>query len=174
MIDKRSNIQWSVWANQTIYFGGITLLLGGIIGIVGSVYNVSFVFWLPIGIYGIIFGLCITVLEYPRGKKVKGHSVPRFKQEFISGVVDKLSYAKNFNFRSLFYFVVSIPACLIAPTFLGAVCIIFGCAIYVLAACCGEVWSPITEYSKPSVQIQYLHVPPSRPPPRIPVNRIKS
>lgn len=165
MVDSERSMQWSLWGNQTTFFGAIILLAGGIIAVIGSVYNSIFLFWLPIGIYGLIFGLFISILEYPRGKKVKGHSVPRFKQDFLSNILDQVSYLKSFYYRSFLYFVISLPACLITPTFLGAVCILCGCFIYAFAARRGEVWNAINIYES-IPKSNRLHVPPSRPPPR--------
>ena len=141
------------------------MLIGAVIGIIGGVLE-NFLFWYEIGVYGLIFSILITIVEYPRGKKIKGRSQARFAQEFVSVLVDKLPVTKNYYYRVLIYFVVCIPACLIPPTFFGAVCIILGCVIYVIAGRNGETWIPIDMLNKSKAK--NLHVPPSRPPPRLP------
>ena len=166
MTDHASRIiQWDVWGNETTLLGGLTLLIGAIIGIIGGVQEERFRFWFPMGIYGLIFGLMISIIEYPRGRKMKGHSVPRFAQIILSNLIVKIPFLKNYYYRVLVYVVVCIPACLITPTFLGAVCVFFGCMIYTVAAKKGETWHPIKLTSK---ERSNVNVPPSYPPPRLP------
>ena len=168
-LNSSNSVQWSMWANETVYYGSLTLLIGGIVGVIGGVYHPQFLFWFPIGIYGLVFGLIICIIEYPRGKKVKGHSVHRLGQEPLSQCIDKLSFLKSYYHRAFSYFVVCIPACLIPPTFFGAVCVLFGCIIYVSAASKHETWKPIEQpRSQPQGTASTLQVPPSRPPPRLP------
>ena len=167
MTDHASRtIQWDVWGNETTLLGGWMLLIGAIIGLIGGIIEKQFLFWLPMGIYGLLVGLIISFIEYPRGRKMKGHSVPRYAQVEISKLVDKLPLIKNYYHRVFIYFVVCIPACLIIPTILGAMCVFFGCAIYLVAARKGENWQPIKLISKK--QSNNLNLPPSYPPPRLP------
>ena len=166
---KSRSIQWAMWANECCLFGALSMCLGGIIGLVGGLVE-GFLFWFPVGIYGIVFGLLIFTLEYARGKKFSGKSIPRRNQNTLSNFNDKFSFLKNYYARSTIYLMVSIPAGLIAPTFLGTAGVLAGAGIYIGAAANGETWQPIKEASRPAEQPNFPPrlEPPSQPPPRLP------
>ena len=168
MSGKVRNIQWAAWGNETTLLGSYTLLLGGIIGIVGGLVE-QFLYWLPIGIYGVVVGLLVSLLEYPRGKKLTGKSVSREHQDPLTKVVVALRFPKSYVARSIIYTAVSLPAGLVVPTVLGAVCILAGAGIYGGAAAHGEKWEPIeSRSSAPVTSGSSVTAPPSQPPPRLP------
>nr|CAB3235194.1 cytochrome b-245 light chain [Phallusia mammillata] len=170
------SIQWAMWANETVLLGANVLVLGGMIGIVGGLVPASapFQFWLPIGIYGIVIGLLISTLEYPRGKKNKGNTVTRSYQDCFSKLVSHLPLVSNYYVRACAYFIMAIPGGLVVPTLLGTVFIIVGCGIYMGAACHGESWQEVKPWSAPIPQQQQPNFsqPPAQPPPRLPQNRM--
>ncbi|XP_002119402.2 cytochrome b-245 light chain isoform X2 [Ciona intestinalis] len=137
------SIQWGMWANETALLGSYVLTLGGIIGIVGGLLK-NFMFWLPIGIYGVVFGILVGLLEYPRGKKNKGNTLTRR---------------------------VCIPGIISVPTFLGSVCVIVGSGIYLGAALHKERWNPIEARPQVPSTSSDITQPPSQPPPRLPQNK---
>jgi len=162
-------IQWAMWGNESTLLGASSLVAGGIIAIVGGLVE-SFLYWLPVGIYGLVLGILITLVEYPRGKKSKGKSVPREHQGGLTTMVDKIAFIKNYYARSVIYIIVSLPAGLIAPTLLGAVGTLAGAGIYFGAAAHGEKWEPIEE-KPPTTNVPTAAgriQPPSQPPPRLP------
>ncbi|CAK8685017.1 unnamed protein product [Clavelina lepadiformis] len=163
---KRS-IQWGIWGNETALLGAYVLTIGGVIGIVGGVTQ-NFLFWLPIGIYGLIFGILMSFLEYPRGKKSKGNTVTRWHQSCFSSMVSKLPVVSNYYYRAFIYFVVCLPTLIIVPTFLGSACVMIGCGIYFGAAAHGESWSPVVPRSQPQRTGGNVSEPPAQPPPRLP------
>ena len=171
MPDTKSTrcIQWAMWGNESSLLGASSLVAGGIIAIVGGLVE-SFLYWLPVGIYGLLLGLLITIVEYPRGKKSKGKSVPRDHQGGLTTIVNKIAFVKNYYARSIIYIIVALPAGLIAPTLLGAVGMLAGAAIYMGAAAHGEKWEAIVETPPTSnVPAAAARVqPPSQPPPRLP------
>ena len=163
-------IQWAMWGNESALLGACSLIPGGIIGIVGGLVEPNFLYWLYVGIYGLVAGLLISVVEYPRGKKNKGKSVPREHQGVLTTLVDKTVIMKNLYVRSIAYVFLAVPAGLIAPTLLGAVGVLAGAGIYFGAAIHGEKWEPIVE-SLPTNNVQAAAAraqPPSQPPPRLP------
>ena len=166
---KYRSIQWAMWGNESALLGASSLVVGGIIGVVGGVLE-NFLFWTPVGVYGFVLGVFISVIEYPRGKKSKGKSVPRAHQSGLTKFVDKVPLTKNYYARSFIYLVVCLPAGLIAPTLLGAVSVLAGAGIYLGAAAHGEKWEPIMESPPPSNNAAAAprSQPPSQPPPRLP------
>lgn len=171
MTNTPRNIQWSAWGNETTLLGAYILFLGGIISIIGGIVE-QYLYWLPIGIYGIVLGLFVSAVEYPRGKKMKGKSVTRDHQESLTRFVAALRFPKSYYARSLFYLVIALPAGLVVPTVLGAVCILAGAGIYFGAATHGEKWEPIGSPSSGSAPSKSTSpptlAPPSQPPPRLP------
>nr|XP_002119312.1 cytochrome b-245 light chain isoform X1 [Ciona intestinalis] len=164
------SIQWGMWANETALLGSYVLTLGGIIGIVGGLLK-NFMFWLPIGIYGVVFGILVGLLEYPRGKKNKGNTLLRSGQSCFSTMVNKLPFVSSYYFRAIAYFIVCIPGIISVPTFLGSVCVIVGSGIYLGAALHKERWNPIESRPQVPSTSNDITQPPSQPPPRLPQNK---
>uniref|UniRef100_H2YG10 Cytochrome b-245 light chain n=1 Tax=Ciona savignyi TaxID=51511 RepID=H2YG10_CIOSA len=158
-----------MWANETALLGSSVLSIGGIIGIMGGLLK-NFMFWLPIGIYGLIFGIILVILEYPRGRKNKGNTAERRFQSCTATLLTKLPFVDNYYFRAIAYFIVCIPSAIIVPTLLGSVFVIIGSGIYLGAACHNEKWAPVSARTEVRSQSADVTQPPSRPPPRLPQN----
>lgn len=170
MTSNDRNIQWAMWANENAFLGSWVLILGGIVGVIGGAIE-AFEFWIPVGIYGIVAGLLLLALEYPRGKKKKGNTVTRAHQEIFSRINYKLGVVtRNYFIRAVILFLFCLPAGVIVPTFFGGFCLLFASLVYLAAAFRKEEWMPIGIDLGPKTlqKKESISSPPSVPPPRLP------
>ncbi|XP_039262502.1 cytochrome b-245 light chain-like [Styela clava] len=166
--EKQRSIQWSMWANETALMGAWIVVLGGIVGIIGGAVE-EFQYWLPFGIYSLVFGLLVVMLEYPRGKKNKGNTVTRSHQEIFTKINHKMyKFTRSYYIRALVLFLVCLPAGVIVPTFFGAFCLLSASIIYLVAAIRNEEWTPVGIQLDRAQRIDTISSPPSKPPPRLP------
>jgi len=165
------SIQWEMWANETAYFASLLMLIGGAIGVAGSLVD-DLDYWLEIGVYAIILGFLILLIEYPRSKKKKGRSLERRYQQHISKATSWCGILNKYLVRCCLYFLFSIPAILILPTFLGGITVITSCGIYLKAHLSGESFVAIEKQNTEKTQIlQGVTTTPSKPPPRLPPSK---
>lgn len=164
------NIQWSMWANELALCSAVVVFLGGIVGVIGGAV-VEFQYWIPFGVYGIVFGTVVCLFEYPRGKKPKGNTVPRNHQEKLTEMNVKLyKVMKNYYVRSAMLLIICAPAGVIVPTFYGAFGLFIASIVYLVAAVKKEEWNPIGVklQGRAPTRKDTTMVPPSKPPPRLP------
>lgn len=167
--DARS-IQWSMWANEMALCAAVVIFLGGIVGVIGGAV-VSFQYWIPFGIYGIVFGIVVSMFEYPRGKKNKGNTAERSYQKFLTEMNVKIYVlTKNYYIRAVALFLICIPAGVIVPTFFGAFGLLLASIVYLVAAFRDEEWKPVGVNLPGStpVRADTTMLPPNKPPPRLP------
>ncbi|KAL5021528.1 hypothetical protein ScPMuIL_000683 [Solemya velum] len=161
-------IEWAMWANEQAIASAAITFLGGIIGIAGMFKNWQF------SIYAVAAGFLIFVFEYPRGKRLSGHTIERKFQRPIAKVVSCCGpLGRNYYVRFVLYLVMCVPCCFILPTVLGGVCLIITSAIYFAAAIKGEQWVPVGLGTTEKLQAKRLQSlrPPQRPPPRGPIQQ---
>ncbi|ESO90337.1 hypothetical protein LOTGIDRAFT_86582, partial [Lottia gigantea] len=155
-------IEWAMWANEQAIASSAVVLLGGIIAVAGQFPN-----W-PFGAYGIVAGILVALLEYPRSKRQNGKCVERKFQRPLSRVVQCCGLiTRNYFVRFVFYLLLTVPCCFILPTLLGGMCFFITSIIYFVAAIKGEEWKPVLEDYKPSQGPTVIEAP-RHPPPRHP------
>ncbi|CAH1778606.1 unnamed protein product [Owenia fusiformis] len=158
-------IEWAMWANEQAIASSFIVFVGGITAIAGQFSNWGF------GVYAVLAGLLILLLEYPRGKRVKGNTMERKYQIYLTKLVDKLGpVSSNYFVRFVIHLLLCVPCCFILPTVLGGMCLIITSAIYFVAALKGEQWKPVGLKSNKEVAVPTVATsqPPSQPPPRAP------
>ncbi|XP_050397549.1 cytochrome b-245 light chain isoform X2 [Patella vulgata] len=128
-------IEWAMWANEQALATSAVVILGGVIAVAGQFKNWQF------GVYGIVVGVLVLILEYPRGARKNGKCLER---KF------------------------TVPCCFILPTLLGGMCFFITSAIYFTAAIKGEEWKPVLEDITKRKQGPTVIEPPRHPPPRHP------
>ncbi|XP_006824739.1 cytochrome b-245 light chain-like [Saccoglossus kowalevskii] len=152
-------IEWAMWANEQALASGAIICVGGIIGVNG------FTGW-EFGVYAIIAGFLICILEYPRSRRVKGSTIERTFQRILNPVMTVGgTVTQNYYVRFVTYMIACVPCAFLLPTLLGGMCLFIASLIYFKAAFAGEYWKPVgVETRKRTITTK----PPSRPPPRPP------
>eukprot|EP00051_Salpingoeca_urceolata_P027647 m.482546 g.482546 ORF g.482546 m.482546 type:complete len:288 (-) comp22576_c0_seq1:211-1074(-) len=161
---QRTKIEWAMFANVLgVTFGGL-LVIGGVIS-----QTEEFDFQ-RIGIFSMAAGAFVFLIEYPRGKRQRGRTIPRRFQHYVTPLVEKTGpLASNYFLRALVWIGASVPQffslALIIPGIVGAVC----ATVYFYAAFRGEQWVPLAapkeDTPKPAGRILEA---PKRAPPRLP------
>ncbi|XP_021352720.1 cytochrome b-245 light chain-like [Mizuhopecten yessoensis] len=157
-------IEWAMWANEQAIASAFILISGGAIGVAGF-----FKGW-EIGIYGIVAGIFVLMIEYPRGKRKTGHSTQeRTFQRPLSRLLNCCGpVTRNYFVRFIIYLVLCVPACFILATLLGGVCLFITSMIYMVAAFRGEEWLAVGLEEKEADPVRELKSfkRPVKPPPR--------
>ncbi|BFZ00192.1 hypothetical protein BsWGS_03231 [Bradybaena similaris] len=152
-------IEWAMWANENAIASSCVVILGGILAICGQ-----FALW-QIGVYSIIIGVIMLLLEYPRGKRQSGKSRGRKFQFPLSVLVSKARLlTRTYLIRFIVYLIISVPCCFILPTLLGALCYMTTSCIYLVAGIRGEEWTPIGREATQQGPAVFEEI--RRPPPR--------
>ncbi|XP_070574128.1 cytochrome b-245 light chain-like [Ptychodera flava] len=158
-------IEWAMWANEQALASSLIMLTGGIIGVNG------FDGW-EYGVYTIIAGVLICLLEYPRSKRVKGTTIERKFQRLWNPLMIKCGpVTQNYYFRFVGYMIACVPCVFLLPTLLGGMCLFIASIIYFKAAFGGEHWKPVGDQIRKKTLTTR---PPSRPPPRPPVQKSRA
>ncbi|XP_039082470.1 cytochrome b-245 light chain [Hyaena hyaena] len=145
------------------------LIMGGTVATAGQ-----FAKWF-FGVYSIVAGVFVCLLEYPRGKRRKGSTMERCGQKYLTQVVKVLGpLSRNYYVRAVLHLGLSVPAGFLLATLLGTACLAIASSIYLLAAFHGEQWTPIESKPKERPQVGgTIKQPPSNPPPRPPAEARK-
>ncbi|KFM61332.1 Cytochrome b-245 light chain, partial [Stegodyphus mimosarum] len=131
-------LEWGIFANEFALTSSYAMIVGGIT----SVSN-EFPRW-EIGIYSLIAGILVFLLEYPRGYRKDIRSLERRFQKYIVPYIVALGfYGRNFYVRFVLYLCLSVPCFFLLPTFIGGACIITASLIYLKAALSGFEWHPM-------------------------------
>ncbi|XP_077982781.1 cytochrome b-245 light chain-like isoform X2 [Glandiceps talaboti] len=92
-------IEWAMWANEQALASSLIMLSGGIIGVNG------FDGW-EYGVYAIIAGTLITLLEYPRSRRSKGTTIERKFQRILNPLMTKCGpVTQNYYVRFVAYMI---------------------------------------------------------------------
>ncbi|CAD5111242.1 DgyrCDS570 [Dimorphilus gyrociliatus] len=142
-------MEWSMWANEQSVLSASLIFIGGIVGVAGKFSNWQFAAAL------IPLSAILTIIEYPRGKRLKGRTKERLYQSYLGKILDKLGW------------LIIIPSCFLLPTIMGGLCLLFGSILYLIGAFKGESWKCVSHESGERT----LVLQPSRPAPRGPVMR---
>ena len=161
------NNQWSSFANQHAFVSSACLLLGGLISLIGRFK------WWPIGIYSIIIGCVILLIEYPRSGRPKTNSnLPqssshaRAYQHFLTNIYTKLGFLySNYFPRFLLYLLLSIPCLLTLSTIIPALNLLITSGLYLLSNIRKEKWTEIQNKEEIYRNVTIIQAP-ERPPPR--------
>ncbi|XP_037672199.1 cytochrome b-245 light chain [Choloepus didactylus] len=157
-------IEWAMWANEQALASGLILITGGIVATAGQFTQWYF------GVYSIVAGVFVCLLEYPRGRRKKGSTMERCGQKYMTKVVKMFGpFTRNYYIRALVHLGLSVPAGFLLATILGTACLAIASGIYLLAAVRGEQWLPIERKPQERPQVGgTIKQPPSQPPPRPP------
>ncbi|KAK6185835.1 hypothetical protein SNE40_007981 [Patella caerulea] len=156
-------IEWAMWANEQALATSAVVVLGGIIAVAGQFKNWQF------GVYGIVVGILVFILEYPRGERKNGKCLERkFQRPLTKFVQCGGLLTRNYFVRFVLYLIFTVPCCFILPTLLGGMCFFITSAIYFTAAIKGEEWKPVLEDVTERKQGPTVIEPPRHPPPRHP------
>ncbi|XP_013779081.1 cytochrome b-245 light chain-like isoform X1 [Limulus polyphemus] len=140
-------MEWAVWANEQTLASSYILIIGASVGLCGI-----FDKW-GIAVFGLITGIGVLFIEFPRGLNKKGQTKKRRLQECIVLYVSATGpLARNYYVRFCVYMCLAMPCCFMLPTFLGGMCLFMGAFIYLMAAVNGESWKPGVE-KKPETQL---------------------
>ncbi|XP_033753856.1 cytochrome b-245 light chain-like [Pecten maximus] len=157
-------IEWAMWANEQAVASAFILISGGAIGVAGLFKGWEF------GIYGIIAGILVLVIEYPRGKRKTGHSTQERKwQRPMSRFLNCCGpVTRNYFVRFIMHLILCVPACFTLATLLGGVCLFITSMIYMVAAFRGEEWIAVGLEVKEEDPVRELKSfkQPRKPPPR--------
>lgn len=159
-------IEWAMWANEQALAAGLILVTGGIVAVAGQFKNWYF------AAYAIAAGVFVCLLEYPRGKRIKGSTMQRCGQQYFTAVVKVFGpLTRNYYIRAFLHASLAVPAGFLLATILGTVCLAIASGIYLLAAIRGEEWNPIEARPQERPQVgATIKYPPTNPPPRPPVD----
>eukprot|EP00056_Hartaetosiga_gracilis_P002034 m.49981 g.49981 ORF g.49981 m.49981 type:complete len:218 (+) comp10879_c0_seq3:159-812(+) len=159
-------IHWSLLANELGVYGGLLALVGGILALGSDFERIEFAYF-SLGV-----SLPILIVEWPRSRRPKGRTLPRFKQEYFAPIVRVLGpVAQNYFSRFVIWLALSIPMYLCLPTLLAGVCLTLSALIYLLAALKGERWLEMSAPSQPKLKTGAKMVAaPTRAPPRRPTD----
>ncbi|KAM6223827.1 cytochrome b-245 light chain [Rhynchocyon petersi] len=162
-------IEWAMWANEQALASGLILICGGIVATAGQFTQWYF------GVYSIVAGVLVCLLEYPRGKRKKGSTMERCGQKYMTAVVKMFGpLTRNYYIRAFLHLALSLPAGVLLATILGTACLAIASGIYLLAAIRGEEWTPIEHKPRELPQVGgTIKQPPSNPPPRPPAEARK-
>ncbi|XP_066493599.1 cytochrome b-245 light chain [Tiliqua scincoides] len=166
-------IEWAMWANEQALAAGLILVTGGIVAVSGQFK--CWYYWLNAGAYSIGAGVFVCLLEYPRGKRIKGSTMQRCGQRYFTAVVKVFGpLTRNYYIRALLHASLAVPAAFLLATILGTVCLAIASGIYLVAAIRGEEWNPIETKPRERPQVgATIKYPPTNPPPRPPVDARK-
>lgn len=157
-------IEWAMWANEQAVASSFILISGGIIGVAGF-----FKGW-EMGIYAILAGIAVLLIEYPRGKRKYARSTQERKwQRPLSAFLNCCGpVSRNYFVRFITHLILCIPACFILATLLGGVCLFVASMIYMVAAFRGEEWIAVglDETDPDPVRELKSFKQPQKPPPR--------
>ncbi|XP_069112973.1 cytochrome b-245 light chain-like [Argopecten irradians] len=160
----RRQIEWAMWANEQAVASSFILISGGIIGVAGLFKGWEF------GIYGIIAGILVLVIEYPRGKRKTGNfTLERKWQRPLSRLLNCCGpVTRNYFVRFIMHLILCVPACFILANLLGGVCLFITSMIYMVAAFRGEEWIAVGLEVKEEDPVRELKSfkQPRKPPPR--------
>eukprot|EP00040_Diaphanoeca_grandis_P039305 m.258722 g.258722 ORF g.258722 m.258722 type:complete len:293 (-) comp36944_c0_seq1:242-1120(-) len=162
---EKGKIEWLMWANVLGVLGSTCLVLGGILGL--CAHFIEGIGRLPVFIVCLALGLVIVVLEWPRGARKSGRTMPRAYQEKITPFLAKLGIVwSNLLFRAIFYVLVAITGFLELATIIGGLVMMLSSFVYILAAFKKETWKPLIESSRRAKKGQIIAAPTSAPPRR--------
>ncbi|CAH3041140.1 unnamed protein product [Pocillopora meandrina] len=158
--------EWAMWGNEQGVITSVVLLMGGILGTAAQFNKWYF------GLYSLILGFLVLLIEYPRGKRDKGKkTLERWMQKPFTQFVQFFGiFGRNYWFRFIFYILSAVPPCFFLSTILGGASLVFTSLIYLRAAISGETWKPCLPEEK-ATQTTQQSEPPKQPPPRGPRSR---
>lgn len=167
MLYGMGRIEWAMWANEQAVMSCCVLAFGSLIGVSSLLLEKPHVRW-HLSVYSLILSLLIFILEYPRGKRAKGHTRKRSYQEYATKIVSKLGvFGKNYFLRFFMYTLFSIPTLFNLASCTGGLCLIMTAFIYIKAALEDEHWFPCGPEIVKRRSLS-LPRPPSIAPPRLP------
>eukprot|EP00035_Acanthoeca_spectabilis_P039122 m.59228 g.59228 ORF g.59228 m.59228 type:complete len:271 (+) comp9452_c0_seq1:366-1178(+) len=159
---ERGKIEWQMWANVLAVCGGSLLIIGGVIGQFGFENS-------EIATFSIAWGAIISIVEWPRSKRLRGRTLERNYQGYIVPVLAKLGkFWTNLYFRSILYIGGAIPTFFCLPCVFGGVVMIVSGGVYVMAAFKGEQWKPLYPRGKARAKTGTIIKAPTYAPPRRP------
>mmetsp|Transcript_123949 Transcript_123949/g.174868 ORF Transcript_123949/g.174868 Transcript_123949/m.174868 type:complete len:273 (-) Transcript_123949:30-848(-) len=159
---ERGKIEWQMWANVLAVCGGSLLILGGIIGQFGFENS-------EVATFSIVWGVIVSIVEWPRSKRLRGNTLTRAFQGYIVPLLSGLGkFWRNLYFRTVFYIGGAIPTFFCLPCVFGGVVMIVSGGVYIKAAFKGEQWKPLFPRgkrgpSKGSIIQAPTYAPPRRP-----------
>lgn len=155
-------ISWSMWANVLAVYAAFIMIGTGIITQFANFPRASY-----IGPPVIALGGIVLIIEWPRGKRVKGSTIPREFQQYVQPIVLFLGPAgRNLFFRAILWVGASIVCYFTFPTLIAGVVLTFSALVYFLAAFLGETWQPLDPEREERAGPQ-INQAPSKPPPRL-------
>jgi len=158
-------IEWHMWANVLAVLGSTCLILGGVLGLV--IHYVEGFGNLQIFIGSLALGLIIFLMEWPRGARKSGRTMPRGYQAKITPMLIKFGVVwSNLLFRSIFYILVAVGAFFELATIIGGLVMMLSSLVYIVAAFKKEVWKPLVNRSRRAAKGQMIAAPTTAPPRR--------
>uniref|UniRef100_A0A8D0L5P1 Cytochrome b-245 light chain n=1 Tax=Sphenodon punctatus TaxID=8508 RepID=A0A8D0L5P1_SPHPU len=122
-------IEWAMWANEQALAAGLILVTGGIVAVAAQFKGWVF------AAYAIAAGVFVCLLEYPRGKRVKGSTMERCGQKYLTAVVKVFGpLTRNYYVRAILHAALAVPAGFLLSTILGTACLAIASGIYLLVS----------------------------------------
>lgn len=163
---EAGKIEWQFWGNSLASFGSFCMVLGGVITCTSTFETTG------VGIHSIIAGVIVFVIEWPRSKRQRGRTLPRYylgiSQHKITPLVTKLGLLHNLFARFLLYTMLAIPCFFELPTILGGAVVVMSALVYLIAAFKNEQWKPLAVPKQRGPSTGQFLAAPQQPPPRLP------
>ena len=151
-----------MWANEQAVVSCFIILFGGAIAVSEGTKQVR---WYS-GAYGIAISLLILIIEWPRSKRTKGHTMQRPGQWMPAKIVKRLGvFGRNYFVRFVFYLLACVPCGMNLGTVMGGLSLLCACVIYLVAAINGESWTTCEQETQRRKTLTRIP-PPSYAPPR--------
>merc|ERR1719272_29537 len=168
-------IEWQMWANSLGVLAGFALVVGGVVVVtmncdttIHDCANNEPSSW--VGYIGLIIGLLVFTIEYPRSKRKRGRTIPRACQHVITpciSAIAKKSCIGNLYFRFLMYIALAIPTFFELPCILGGAILVICAIVYLVAALKGEAWVELAPPRERKKAAGTVIAAPTRAPPRL-------
>uniref|UniRef100_A0A670YPQ6 Cytochrome b-245 light chain n=1 Tax=Pseudonaja textilis TaxID=8673 RepID=A0A670YPQ6_PSETE len=90
-----------------------------------------------LALQGLVAGVFVCFLEYPRGKRKKGSTLERCGQKYFTAAVKSCGpLTRNYYVRAVLHACLAVPAGYLLATILGTVCLAIASGIYLLKWVC--------------------------------------
>lgn len=162
---EKGKIEWHMWGNVLAITGSICMIIGGGIGLAGSIGTR----WVEI--YAVAAGLAVFTMEWARGARKRGRTMPRTFQQYITPWLAKFgSVWSNLWIRGLLHLAIAMPCFFTLGTIIGGAVLVITGIVYVVAGFKGETWKPLIARERRETKGQVIKAPTAAPPRRPPTN----
>lgn len=158
---EKGRIEWHMWANTLAVFGACCMILGGILGLAGELGSQG------INVFAVAAGLLLFTMEWARGSRKRGRTLPREFQDHITPWLTKFGIVwTNLYVRGLIHLGLALPLFFELQTIIGGACLVMSGIVNVKSAFKGETWTPYIPRERREKKGQMIAAPKTAPPRR--------